>query len=711
MTTSSGNSAALRRFHKTARTRVESRRLVSAETAGRSPQLETLECRSMLSTVTFDSIPAVGFRLDQANGTPAWEVSISIDGSLNLGHAFAESTDRIADAPALELNVGRPTWAVGVIGDTKLRGNGAATNDVDFYRIEVPNDGHYALHLRVVAQGVGSELDSAVTLFDSNGHMIAANDDALHEGVLWDAELFAGLDGETYFVAVSAGGNQPGEPGGFNPQEPGSGRGSRGSTGAYLLEVAAEPDSTRPQVLGTSIEPGSTLHEPPATITIRFSEPIDLRDLENGAMLSGSNGSNVAVWPIEYDTVASEVTYLLIDRPAAGDYAFLLNSMQITDRADNALDGGSLNGDFQLNFRIESPEILRTDAGSNDSFDTAQPLGHLYTDEMLAGIKIDGTVTQETGGDQDFYRFELSLPGIFTFRFRPGQGTNRTGTFRLLDESGNVLAQSAGFSNFGSTIFRWLTAGEYVVQMDASGGVPDGTYSLSIQGGFTPELPGDNNSLPAIQVTVRTNESAETQEPGDSGSEQDEPAGEQSADAIVFAVNSLPAVSGQPAGTPQADTAGATSLAWVDQSSGGSVLPAGFSLNVSRPVVQFSVNGVSGSMHDPLPDALVDGMHALSPSSQVVSELAALMFGGSDAGGAGWGGGGGDGGGASDEVIEVFLGSDEGGLSGALRRTVSEPTMALGMIAGLGAATVMTVPNRRRSQNWLQRALQALGLA
>jgi len=182
---------------------------------------------------------------------------------------------------------------------------------------------------------------------------------------------------------------------------------------------------------------------------------------------------------------------------------------------------------------------------------------------------------------------------------------------------------------------------------------------------------------------------------------------------MSYSISALPTVASQPAGQPQQPAASPTELAWVDQTSGGQVLPAGVGVRgpSTGPVARFSVAGVSGTFYDALPDAVPHGTHALDPSMLLVSELAALFRGGFGDGAAGSGAAAADGTGLAIDAGAASLDLDSSEWIGdAAEIAISPSTLALGMVASLGAASVMTVPNRRRTSNWFQQAVEWLGL-
>jgi len=172
----------------------------------------------------------------------------------------------------------------------------------------------------------------------------------------------------------------------------------------------------------------------------------------------------------------------------------------------------------------------------------------------------------------------------------------------------------------------------------------------------------------------------------------------------------LPPVASQPVGGVQPQSAG-SQLAWVDQSGGAQVLPAGYVLGAAssgRPV-RFSVEGVTGTFQSSLPDAVPHGIHALEPSANLVSELAALVRGTASDGAAASG--------ATDRAIAGGDGVElhESGAAEwseeAIQIALSPSSLSLGMVAGIGVAGAMNASSRRRNSNWLQQTFEVLGLS
>jgi hypothetical protein len=668
-------------------------------------RLEPLEVRSLLSSLPLGGFPAGGFRADRLDGPPPWDVAVVVDGDSLLARAYAESIESFSDAAAVELRAGQPSWIAGIIGDTLLSGPDAAANDVDWYRLDLAEHDRCAVAIDAFAQRFGSGLDPAVSVFDEEGIFIASNDDYDIAGSSpQDAALRLGLDRGVYFVAVSSGGNLPDAEGGFEPLVPGSGHASRGSTGQYLLRVSAEPDSVRPQVIALGFEPDQTFYDAPGRLTVRFSEAMDLDGLVQGAELRHASGDPVALAAVSYDAITNEVTYLLLDRPQNGSYQFVLHSALVTDLADNALDGGA-SGDFVVGFRVDASAPEHECGEYNGHRSTLVRLGTLFPNELREGVRVTGLPTGDCeNADHAYYWFRLPMESRYVFRVG-AIDSSQDYELRLFDASYRLIAQALPVPGSGTSLHRALEAGDYGVALAAAAeGQPTGAYELVVQA-WWPDIPAlhDPDPGPAIQVVLR----AETGGSGTVvvGPEQPDEQGTQSSEWLRGAVDALPAVSSEPVGKPQRESAD-SALAFADGATG---LPAGFTLGNKSASAAFSVASVSGSFHDPLPDAVPHGTHALSLSPSLIRELAELTRSSSTE----WSGASGGSMAATafgSDSESPFTGAPDDQESPVIRVATSPAPLTLGVVASLGVASSLTVPSRRRTSTWAQRLAQLLGL-
>jgi hypothetical protein len=669
------------------------------------PRLEWLEERSLRSTVPLSGFPASGFRSGSLEGTSPWPVAFLVDGLSGQANGYDESSERLTDAPALTLNGNESCWVAGIIGDTLLHGAVKVRNDVDFYRIDLPAGDHYALTLRAIAGRIGSPLDPALSLFDSIGQLLASNDDSSQEGALSDSELRLGLDGGTYYIGVSAGGNLPSEPGGFDPLLPGSGIASRGTMGPYLLQASAVSDTTAPEVVAISLPSGGVVTSPLTTITVQFSESMDPIGLMRGASLVGPGGA-IALYASSYDPASLEVTYLLNDRPVSGDYVFTLHAADVVDRAGNPIAGNAPGGGYALQFAVDAAPLNHSEVEPNDTVETAQSLGPLYHSELRSGVVLHGAV--DTSGDQDFFRFRATQQGFYTFRLRSDTRGGTTGLIQFRDAQGNVLGQGFRFPGQGSTLIRYLRAGEYIVQLDATGAVPTGGYTLTIQAANDPEVPlVESYSGPTVSAVLSSRDGERTAEATEASSQA-----LVTIDAMTFSVRSMPSVGSQPAGRPEAPRAGNVELAWVDVSGDRRVLPDGIVLRQkSEPDARYSVASVSGSFLEPLRDTLFDGDTSTEDSPFIADLHASFRAAWANLAPPAV---------ASDSAIGAFANSKgkatDGGTESSSEGSddvllANAPAgVALGMVASLGAVGSAATPNRRRNGTWVRQTFEWLGI-
>jgi len=116
----------------------------------------------------------------------------------------------------------------------------ALGNDINVYRFNLTSPGQ--LNIETIAErlqslnlaGSASQLDSAITLYDSAGRIVARNDDYYGNDSFLQLQLGSG----TYYVAVTSTGNTS-----FDPTVPGSGSGGT-TQGNYQLRMSFTPTPT-----------------------------------------------------------------------------------------------------------------------------------------------------------------------------------------------------------------------------------------------------------------------------------------------------------------------------------------------------------------------------------------------------------------------------------------------------------------------------------
>lgn len=107
--------------------------------------------------------------------------------------------------------------------------------DIDLYRFQLTTSGNFSAETIAERLPDSSHLDTMLTLFDVNGEVIARNDDYFSEDSLIDLVLDSG----TYYIGVSASGNQD-----YDPVIENTGLNGT-SEGPYRLRLDFEPASTQ----------------------------------------------------------------------------------------------------------------------------------------------------------------------------------------------------------------------------------------------------------------------------------------------------------------------------------------------------------------------------------------------------------------------------------------------------------------------------------
>jgi hypothetical protein len=123
------------------------------------------------------------------------------------------------------------------IGDGPHGKAGDGRGDFDFFRV------HVFAGSAIAADTAGSKLDTVLVVYDSAGHIVAANDDVDGQGTDDGTMLTSALEYNvrrtgTYFVMVSGFGDGGSVP--ANPFRSGSGR-KAGDEGTYRLRITARP--------------------------------------------------------------------------------------------------------------------------------------------------------------------------------------------------------------------------------------------------------------------------------------------------------------------------------------------------------------------------------------------------------------------------------------------------------------------------------------
>ena len=253
-----------------------------------NPPTESLDDSGTTLTLTFAQPLASGttyriviagtggiYGLDGSTASP--DGSDVVAGQFTVAHPGVTLPDAIPVGPVVSTPVN--VDGVSVAGTLDLQSDPGA---VALYKFTLPTGHHWRLATEVVAQHAGGMLISGLALFDSQGHPIATSSLG-RPGAPNDAYLYAGLDGGTYYIGVSAYWNLPGKAGGYDPMI-----GQHGSLppglpgqagGPFHLDIVADQADAPTRLLGFSLNHADPLDPTPTGLTLAFSGLLNLDTL------------------------------------------------------------------------------------------------------------------------------------------------------------------------------------------------------------------------------------------------------------------------------------------------------------------------------------------------------------------------------------------------------------------------------------------------
>ncbi len=403
--------------------------------------------------------------------------------------------------------------------------------DVDMVHFHISGLGTYAFAAEVFAGRFGSPLDPGVSLFrldPATGQLVfldgnndTSNPTLATNGTLplhGDSVLFFGLTEGDYYVAVTSNYNTPTRVPGFEPGTNGifdpnvSHSGAAGfSTGPYVLNFMIQPDNEPPTVVSTSIADSETLTSPPTSLEVRFSEPMNVRQLfalafnQNtqatvaAVSLQDSNGAKYFPRLESYDVATNTARFLMLDGLANGVYTLHLSGANgLTDLAGHPLTGNDPSGDYVVLFEVDgAPRGLNGDPlhwlaqEPNDSLTEPQHLGVLFPHELQTGVIVTRDVAVGASDSADYFEFQvLQETHVYTFNL---SGLNLPDGVQIsvTDWEGNPVPYNL---SDGRSLIVPLKAGTYLVRVDGwtLGQAELVSYDLRIQ------LQGDPDNPPAL---------------------------------------------------------------------------------------------------------------------------------------------------------------------------------------------------------------------
>lgn len=456
-------------------------------------------------------------------------LSLEFDVPETWGSEAAGGDDTAATSNDLgELNGAGLVQVGGVIGDDPYYGLAAqagahfAGNDVDLYHFHVDATQSVALQAEVFAGRIGSTLNTGLTLYRLNPQTgslewVTANDNSHNpfqladgsEPLLYDSVMLVGLSAGDYYLAVSSGKNavtptdvvgNVSTVGELDPTR--SHSASNGtSVGQYVLNVQVVPlADNKPEVVDVSIDDGAELPSAPSTITVNFSEFMDLTTAAYASLQSNGKSSIPGVFirdasgQVYYPTLQSfdpqtfQASFIMLSRLRPGHYELHLSGSQgLKDLSGNPLVGNSASGDYVVSFKVNrnqvgtngNPQVWTHDPAT-DATDATQNLGTLFPDEVVAGVEIDrpGSKSKDRKVDgSDDYQFQVLQNGTYVFRLAVASSSMQ---LSLTDADGNVVDVAA--EDNAQTLFARLNAGTYTVHVTNHGGnlVPGLSYHVTV---------------------------------------------------------------------------------------------------------------------------------------------------------------------------------------------------------------------------------------
>jgi hypothetical protein len=416
----------------------------------------------------------LSFHIDGSEGVPAPDAAAGV----------IPSADTPATAHPLTFSAQGFAQAAGAVGDDPYYGPTSAdpypSDQLDVYQFTITGPGLHAVVAETWAGRIGSPLFAEESLFQEvsgpggqttydllgtnagTGNPTQATGGPVETPLAGDPVLFAGLPAGSYYLAVTNAGavpdlNQPSHTFSSNSL----------STGDFVVNLQVQADPAAPQVVAGTPAPQATLDGPPAAVTVRFSQLMNVQQLE-GAEQSGSvylEGAGGFVAPlrfVSYNFATNEATFLpLLGLPNGPAQLHLVG---ITDVAGRFLTGADSHGNYSVSFTVQGPvrgtnfsqPLVWEDAGSNEQPQAAQYLGPLFplelqevatTDPATGQVSYAGGVTisrdfasrpASAGDTTDYYQFQL-LQSTRTYGFNLCTSGLPAGVgLTLTDAEGNV---------------------------------------------------------------------------------------------------------------------------------------------------------------------------------------------------------------------------------------------------------------------------------
>jgi hypothetical protein len=354
---------------------------------------------------------------------------------------------------------------LGTIGSTELVQSdvlnlAADPGAVKYYKLALAPGHQWRLGLEISTLSDGSQLTSALSLFDSSGHLISSDNVGLPDRP-GDPYLFAGLAPGTYYVGVSARINLPDSSGVYDPSQTAiDNAGVPDPGGPFQLHVVADLADQPTQVLGLRLDHADPLSTDPSGLTLEFSSSIQIGSLVNASepavTLVDQHGQVWSLTPTQYLGSLGQLSFLFDQPLPEGTYTLEIGgTRELVDLAGRPPVGLGLYPAVLGTFSVLPP--------SNPTGDLGPLLPGVAQNGLTSSYSIDATSSVSK-------QFVVVEPGFYVISgVKPLIGV----TYTLVDTTGLAISLSPGASKIGNgDVDQFLSSGLYSLILTNSGTHP-----------------------------------------------------------------------------------------------------------------------------------------------------------------------------------------------------------------------------------------------
>ena len=388
------------------------------------------------------------------------------------------------------VDLGIPTSTDTIHSDVlNLAGDPSAVN---YYKLTLAPGHHWRLGLEISTQADRGRLDSTLSLFDANGHLVATNSVGRADDP-GDPYLFAGLAPGVYYVGVSAKGNVPGPTGVYGLSNTIIGSSASGQTGGpFQLHIVADVADQPTKVLGLRVDHADPLSSNPTGLTLQFDGSIQLSALttskQPAVTLVDQNGQDWPLIPTQYVEALGQLSFVLNQALPAGHY-----SVELTGQ------GGLVD------LAGQTPVVDGLPPGVLGTFKVAPTtkapgdLGPILPSVAISGLDANLVVSPLSTLSRPFV---IVVPGVYSLR---GVNATKGVTFSLTDARSNVIANSSNATKEGSADV-YLTSGSYTLTLANANALPSDVAITILERGilFSQLLDGGVGQGPAFNLRLVT---------------------------------------------------------------------------------------------------------------------------------------------------------------------------------------------------------------